>query len=177
MRTPSFWIVADHTDAAECGANLLVVNILGIIVGLIMLGFGIDAAMRAHTSTKAAAAQTIVTNIANKMQAYVNDHGAAPPGSVDAWDSATFVGNTKYFGTPPTDPLCACSAGAFGIYSATTGLQQMLVIDWNKYPARTLNGLPRSTWNGTQMVMLSTCNNDCTAFLWVSGYGMTGYPL
>jgi len=55
-RRKAVGIVAGREKGTQSGANLLIVNILGIVVGLIMLVFGVDALMRAHTSTKGAAA-------------------------------------------------------------------------------------------------------------------------
>ncbi len=174
--------VGPRTNGAESGANILINNIVGIIIGVIFLGVGIAVLLNTLDSSRTARAKDIMANeVASEVHAYYLDQGAFPAPGTTWTDVMTAM--PGYFQSAPCDPVDATcnpastTASDFRVVSGatSTGASDYDISDSAWHPARTLNGLPR--WAGWFTAPTAKCSaaNPCTSLYYDGLYGILGY--
>ena len=163
--------VGPRAEGAESGANILINNIVGILVGLVFLGIGIAWYIGSIDSAKTTASESMMTTIATKVQQYYNDNGSYP-GALNTWDTS-FFSNTQYFATPPIDPAAPNTSSQYAIYVYDGGLH-FFIQDWIGHPVRTLSGLPRFGYTGSAAYIAGPCDNTCSEINYSDVFGMMG---
>ena len=171
--------VGPRAKGAESGANILINNIVGIIIGVIFLGVGIAVLLNTLDSSRTARAKDIMANeVASEVHAYYLDQGKFPaPGT--AADVMTAM--PGYFQSAPCDPVDAtCSpssttASDFDVISGvtSTNASDYVLTDTAAHPGRTLNGLPKFAGNYTAPT--ATCSAAaCTKLVYDGLFGVEG---
>ena len=163
--------VGPRVESAESGANILMNNIVGILVGLVFMGFGIAWYIGSIDSAKTVAAENVLAMIATKVQQYYNDNGSYP-GAINTWDPS-FFSNTQYFATPPIDPAAPSATNSFDLYVYDNGAHFMIA-DTAWHPERTLSSLPTYQWNGAAPYSSGLCGNACYELFYTDALGMMG---
>lgn len=172
----ALFVQNDREQGSESGANILVTNIIGIIVGLTFLGVGIAAVIGALDSSKSGKAKEIMGNdIATQVHSYYLDHQALP-GNGTAADVVTAMAG--YFSVTPCDPLdAACTpasaASDFTMISGLTAGNQpdYVIFDTVAHPAKNLTGIPK--YGGLGVAPVANCT-ACTKFVYDAIFGVEG---
>jgi hypothetical protein len=156
----------------EAGANILLLNIIGAVLGIIFLGVGIGFYANSILSAKSQTSSGVVMHIVTEMQQYNDDNGSYP-GTVGSWTvPSTFFANTTYFGAAPTDPTSPSTANPFQVYLYDSGAHFMIE-DMVAQPSATLAGYYQSSFNGTTVVKGSLCGNtSCHNLIYTDVFGM-----
>ena len=173
--------VGPRTEGAESGANILINNIVGIIIGVIFLGVGIAVLLNTLDSSRTARVKDTMDRIASEVHNYYVDNGAFPAPGVF---KNVMVAMPGYFQSTPCDSVdVACTPTSalsdFGVLSGTvpgTGASDYIIRDMYGMNAvhadRTLNGLP--VYNGTFSKPTATCLNNCSTLFYDGLYGFEG---
>ena len=170
--------VGPRTKGAESGANILINNIVGIIIGVIFLGVGIAVLLNTLDSSRTARAKDTMDRIASEVHDYYLDHGVFPsPGAV----ADVMTAMPGYFQSAPCDPVDATcnpsstTASDFSIESGVTSTDASDYVIFDHVPShamRTLNGLPK--YVGLFAPPTTHCLNSCQYLIYDGIYGFEG---
>jgi type II secretory pathway pseudopilin PulG len=158
----------------ERGANALVVNIVGGIVGLIFIGAGVGSYLHMATSSTGQAATIAMRDLAAKVQNYYNTNGYYPTAANNRWDQ-TFFANTTYFPAQPVEPVCHCT-GQYSLYVVPGATQFALLDDATQTDTAYMSTLNQSTLTTNGFVAGATCGSACHHLVFSSTAGPLGTP-
>ena len=170
--------VGPRVEATESGANILINNIVGIIIGVIFLGVGIAVLLNTLDSSRTARAKDTMDRVASEVHDYYLDNGTFPaPGAF----KNVMTAMPGYFQATPCDPVdttCTPTSALsdFDVLSGTapgTNASDYLLFDWGaQHTERTLNGLPK--YAAAFTAPTAKCLNNCTQLVYDGLYGFEG---
>lgn len=168
------------TRTSEDGANILITNVVGIVIGVLLLSFGIASVLHLIQSSHQSRSTSEIIEVANVLEKYHADYGVYP--GPKNTENRAFFSNTTYFPVAPNDPECgpqgsaACSTNYSMYWYTVNGTDQYYVYDYYASPTKTLDNLYKGVndANGFHASGVK-CADTCTHLMYTSETGLVAW--